>query len=127
MFWAGPTGSGLKRGHCHLLKIAGGFRGSDQVGLFRQAGRKISRAAKGSRNRSLDMNKFAIAAVVTLLGATSALAGGYAAPVIEAEPIVVEAAAAPSGSMLIPALLAVVVVAAVASNDSSNNTPDEPK
>ena len=73
------------------------------------------------------MKKLVIGTALILSGATSALAGGYAAPVIEAEPIAVEAAPAASGGMLIPALLAVVVVAAVASNDSSNNTPDEPK
>lgn len=73
------------------------------------------------------MKKLVISATLILSGATSAVAGGYAAPVIEAEPFVVEAGAAPSGGMLIPALLAVVVIAAVASSNSSNSTPDEPK
>ncbi len=74
------------------------------------------------------MMKFAVSAALVLSSASVALAGGYAAPVIEAEPVAVEAAAAPSGGILVPALLALVVVAAVASNDSSDGTtPDQPR
>lgn len=74
------------------------------------------------------MKKFAIGAALIVASATQALAGGYAAPVIEAEPIAVEAASAPSGGILIPALLALVVVAAIASNNGGNDTPpDQPR
>lgn len=74
------------------------------------------------------MKKFAVGTAMVLATASQALAGGYAAPVIEAEPIAVEAAAAPSGGMLVPALLALAVVAAVASSNSSNDTtPEEPQ
>ncbi|MBM3603827.1 MAG: hypothetical protein FJX25_03510 [Alphaproteobacteria bacterium] len=67
------------------------------------------------------MTKFATFAAALGLTATSALAGGYVAPVVEVEPVVVEERAATTNAgLVIPALLLLGVIAAVASdNDDS--------
>lgn len=61
------------------------------------------------------MKKIATLALVLGLTASSALAGGYVAPVVEAEPVMV---AGPSSNMglLIPAILLIGLIAAVASD-----------
>lgn len=66
------------------------------------------------------MTKFATFAVALGLTASSALAGGYVAPTVEVEPIVVdEKPASSNAGLIIPALLLLGVVAAVASDDDS--------
>lgn len=68
------------------------------------------------------MTKFATFAAALSLSATSAFAGGFVAPVVEVEPVVVEQG--PAGTfnagLVVPALLLLAVIAAVASdNDDS--------
>ena len=59
------------------------------------------------------MKKIAIITAMLAASAGHALAGGYAAPVVEAEPVVVEEqASSSSGGLLIPALLLIAVAAA---------------
>jgi predicted membrane-bound dolichyl-phosphate-mannose-protein mannosyltransferase len=67
------------------------------------------------------MTKFATFAAALSLSATSALAGGFVAPVVEVEPVVVEQRAATTNAgLVVPALLLLAVIAAVASdNDDS--------
>ncbi|MFV0384151.1 hypothetical protein [Paracoccus sp. (in: a-proteobacteria)] len=69
------------------------------------------------------MTKFATFAVALGLTATSALAGGYVAPVIETEPVIVDEQPASSmnAGLVIPALLLVGVIAAVASDDDDDD------
>ncbi|MDO5647834.1 hypothetical protein [Paracoccus sp. (in: a-proteobacteria)] len=65
------------------------------------------------------MKKVAIAAAVAGLTATSAVAGGYVAPVapVTVEPVVVTAQPASSNAgLVVPALLVLGVIAAVAAN-----------
>ncbi|MBU3030197.1 hypothetical protein KNW02_08700 [Paracoccus sp. XHP0099] len=67
------------------------------------------------------MTKFATFAAVLGLTASSALAGGYVAPVVDVEPIVVEEEPASSNAgIVIPALLLLGVIAAVASDDDDS-------
>jgi len=61
------------------------------------------------------MKKLATVALVLGLSASTAFAGGYTAPVVEAEPVVVEGSSSSNAAWLIPALL-VLGVAVVASN-----------
>ena len=62
------------------------------------------------------MKKIALAAALAV-SATHAFAGGYNAPVVEAEPVVVEEKASSSAGWVVPVLLLVAVGAAVASNN----------
>ena len=69
------------------------------------------------------MTKFATFAAALGLTATSALAGGYVAPVVEVEPVVVEEKAASSNAgLVVPALVGLAVIAAVASGKDNNAT-----
>ncbi|WP_168796812.1 hypothetical protein [Phaeovulum veldkampii] len=61
------------------------------------------------------MNKFATIALALSLTAGTAFAGGYEAPVVEAEPVVVEGNSSSDAGILVPLLL-LVGIAAVASN-----------
>ena len=61
------------------------------------------------------MKKIALAAALSL-GATTAFAGGMAAPVMEAAPVEAKTASSSSSGMVIPLLVLLVVAAAVASN-----------
>lgn len=76
------------------------------------------------------MTKFTTFALALALGfsASSALAGGYVAPVVEVEPVVVDTRpASTNAGLVIPALLLLGVIAAVASDDdddSSDTSPD---
>lgn len=64
------------------------------------------------------MKKIATLATVIALTASTALAGGYSAPVVEAEPVAVETGASSSNAgLIVPALLLLGVIAA-ASSDS---------
>ncbi len=60
------------------------------------------------------MKKFAIALALSLTAST-AFAGGYSAPVVEAEPEVAAGASSSNAAWVVPALL-LVGVAAAASN-----------
>ncbi|MGR3250070.1 MAG: hypothetical protein ACU0DJ_11900 [Paracoccus sp. (in: a-proteobacteria)] len=80
-------------------------------------------AGYGSRQtkRSMIMTKFATFAAALGLTATSALAGGYVAPVVEVEPVVVEEQpASTNAGLVVPALLLLGVIAAVASDDDDS-------
>lgn len=63
------------------------------------------------------MTKFATFAAVLGLTASQALAGGYVAPVVEVEPVVVDTKPASSNAgIVIPVLLLLGVVAVAASD-----------
>lgn len=62
------------------------------------------------------MKKLATVAAVLTLSASAAFAGGYSAPVVEAEPIVVEEAGTSNAGLIVPALLLLGVIAAAASD-----------
>ena len=67
------------------------------------------------------MKKLATAAAVLGLTTLQALAGGYVAPIVEVEPIVVDAAPAASAvSPILPAALLVGAIAVVVADDDSN-------
>ncbi|MCQ0970663.1 hypothetical protein MLD63_09525 [Paracoccus sp. TK19116] len=71
------------------------------------------------------MTKFATFAAALGLTATSALAGGYVAPVVEVEPDVVdEQPASSNAGLIVPALLLLGVVAAVASDNNDDDDDD---
>ncbi|MFT3687577.1 hypothetical protein [Paenirhodobacter sp.] len=65
------------------------------------------------------MKKLATIALALGLSASSAFAGGYTAPVVEAEPVVVKELSSSNAAILIPALLLVAI--AVAASDSSSD------
>ncbi|WP_376780309.1 hypothetical protein [Paracoccus jeotgali] len=69
------------------------------------------------------MTKFATFAAALALTASSALAGGYVAPVVEVEPVVVDAGqpATSNAGLVVPALLLLGVIAAVASDDDDSD------
>lgn len=69
------------------------------------------------------MTKFATFALALGLSASTALAGGYVAPVVEAEPVVVDTKPASSNAgLVVPALLLLGVIAAVASDDDDDDS-----
>ena len=69
------------------------------------------------------MTKFATFAVALGLSASTALAGGYVAPVVELEPVVVDTRpASTNAGLVVPALLLLGVIAAVASNDDDDDS-----
>ena len=94
--------------------------------LFKSSGLcncRIDVAGDGSlqTKRSMIMTKFATFAAALGLTASSALAGGYVAPVVDVEPVVVEEKPASSNAgLVVPALLLLGVIAAVASNDDDS-------
>lgn len=63
------------------------------------------------------MKKIATIALALGLTASTAFAGGYSAPVVEAEPVVVEGSSSSNAGLIVPALLLLGVIAA-ASSDS---------
>ena len=64
------------------------------------------------------MTKFATFALALGLSASTALAGGYIAPVVDVEPVVVDTRpASTNAGLVVPALLLLGVIAAVASNN----------
>lgn len=68
------------------------------------------------------MKKLIGAVAVAGLTATTALAGGYEAPVVEVEPVVVETQPASSNAgIIVPALLLLGVIAIAASGSSSSS------
>ena len=74
------------------------------------------------------MTKFATFALALGLSASTALAGGYVAPVVEVEPVVVDTKpASTNAGLVVPALLLLGVIAAVASDsdDDDDDTTDE--
>ncbi|SHM05342.1 hypothetical protein SAMN05444389_103145 [Paracoccus solventivorans] len=63
------------------------------------------------------MTKLSAVAVALGLTASSAFAGGYVAPVVDVEPVVVDTRpASTNAGLVIPALLLLGVIAAVASD-----------
>lgn len=74
------------------------------------------------------MTKFATFALALGLSASTALAGGYVAPVVDVEPVVVDTKpASTNAGLVVPALLLLGVIAAVASDsdDDDDDTTDE--
>lgn len=68
------------------------------------------------------MTKFVTFALAMGLSASTALAGGYVAPVVDIEPVVVDTAPASSNAgLIIPALLLLGVAAAVISDDDDDD------
>ncbi|MGB3179065.1 MAG: hypothetical protein WBC68_13400 [Albidovulum sp.] len=61
------------------------------------------------------MKKLMTLAAVVSLSAGAAFAGGYDAPAVEAEPIVVENGSSSSAGLIVPALLVLGVLAAASS------------
>ena len=75
------------------------------------------------------MTKFATFALALGLSASTALAGGYVAPVVDVEPVVVDTKpASTNAGLVVPALLLLGVIAAVASDDDDDDddTPGTP-
>ncbi|HRO15253.1 MAG TPA: hypothetical protein PLL33_09460 [Paracoccus sp. (in: a-proteobacteria)] len=72
------------------------------------------------------MTKFATFALALGLSASTALAGGYVAPVVDVEPVVVDTKpASTNAGLVVPALLLLGVIAAVASDDDDDDTTDD--
>ena len=68
------------------------------------------------------MTKFATFALALGMTASTALAGGYVAPVVDVEPVVVDTKpASTNAGLVVPALLLLGVIAAVASNDDDDD------
>ena len=68
------------------------------------------------------MTKFATFALALGLSASTALAGGYVAPVVDVEPVVVDTRpASTNAGLVVPALLLLGVIAAVASDDDDDD------
>ena len=71
------------------------------------------------------MTKFATFALAFGLSASTALAGGYVAPVVDVEPVVVDTRpAGTNAGLVVPALLLLGVIAAVASDDDDDDDDD---
>lgn len=67
------------------------------------------------------MKKIASFAAVLGLTTSQVLAGGYVAPVVEVEPVVVDTRPASSNAgLIIPALLLLGLIAVIASDDDDN-------
>ena len=72
------------------------------------------------------MTKFATFALALGLSASTALAGGYVAPVVDVEPVVVDTKpASTNAGLVVPALLLLGVIAAVASDDDDDEDDDD--
>lgn len=68
------------------------------------------------------MTKFTAFAVSLGLMSSTALAGGYVAPIVEVEPVVVHTRpASTNAGLVVPALIALGVIAAIASSSSSSD------
>ena len=71
------------------------------------------------------MTKFATFALALGLTASTALAGGYVAPVVDVEPVVVDTKpASTNAGLVVPALLLLGVIAAVASDNNDDDEED---
>ena len=67
------------------------------------------------------MTKFATFALALGMTASTAMAGGYVAPVVEVEPVVVDTRpASTNAGLIVPALLLLGVAAAVLSDDGDS-------
>ena len=72
------------------------------------------------------MTKFATFALALGMTASTALAGGYVAPVVEVEPVVVDTQRpATNAGLIVPALLLLGVAAAVLSDDDDDDDEDD--
>ena len=73
------------------------------------------------------MTKFATFALALGMTASTALAGGYVAPVVEVEPVVVDTQpASTNAGLIVPALLLLGVAAVVLSDDDDDDEDDSP-
>ena len=67
-----------------------------------------------------------LAAAIALGFTASAQAGGYVAPVVDVEPVVVDTKpASTNAGLVVPALLLLGVIAAVASDDDDDDDDDD--
>ena len=79
-------------------------------------------AAVLSNDGEIIMKKLATVALALGLTASTAFAGGYTAPVVEAEPVVVAQSSSSNPAIVIPALLLLAVAVAASDSDSSSST-----
>lgn len=70
------------------------------------------------------MKKVATLALAFGLSATTAFAGGYTAPVVEPEPVVVKQASSSNPAYVIPAVLLAALAIAASDSSSTTSTPD---
>ena len=68
------------------------------------------------------MRKLLIASAIAAVTATSALAGGYVAPVVEAAPVVVEKGSSSSAGIWIPLAL-LLIIGVIVSQDDNGKKP----
>ena len=72
------------------------------------------------------MTKFTAFALGLGLSASTALAGGYVAPIVEVEPVIVDTRpASTNAGLIIPALLLLGVIAVIASDNGNDNDDSE--
>lgn len=69
------------------------------------------------------MRKLILSACIMTLGAGASLAGGYSAPAVEAEPVVIEQSSSSNPGLLIPIML-LVAIAVAASSGSDSGSPE---
>jgi len=68
------------------------------------------------------MTKFATFALAVGLSASTAMAGGYVAPVVDVAPVVVDTRpASTNAGLIVPALLLLGVIAAIAADDDDDD------
>ena len=70
------------------------------------------------------MTKLTAFAAALALSASTALAGGYVAPIVEVEPVVVDTKpASTNAGLIIPALLLLGIIAVIASDNDDDPEP----
>ncbi len=70
------------------------------------------------------MTKLTAFAAALALSASTALAGGYVAPIVEVEPVVVDTKpASTNAGLIIPALLLLGIIAVIASDNDNETQP----
>ncbi|WP_303728759.1 hypothetical protein [Paracoccus solventivorans] len=73
------------------------------------------------------MTKFTAFVAALGLSTSTALAGGYVAPIVEVEPVVVDTRpASTNAGLIIPALLLLGVIAVIASDDDDDSPATSP-
>jgi len=72
----------------------------------------------------MNMTKLTAFAAALALSASTALAGGYVAPIVEVEPVVVNTKpASTNAGLIIPALLLLGIIAVIASDNDNETQP----
>ena len=71
------------------------------------------------------MTKLTAFAAALALSVSTALAGGYVAPIVEVEPVVVDTKpASTNAGLIIPALLLLGIIAVIASDNDDDPPPE---